>query len=132
MLSSVPIFSSLKKRHLKAIASSGKQLSYRTGTKIVSEGEMGVGFYLILDGNVEVTKGGKRLARLGRGQFFGEMALLDNKPRSADVVATEEVTCFALSSWTFLGIVKTYPEIAVSMMKELASRLRETNRALTE
>jgi len=93
---------------------------------------MGVGFYLILDGSVDVMKKGKQIARLERGQFFGEMSLVDKKPRSADVFASDDVTCFALSSWSFQSLIKTEPDIAVGVIKELVSRLRETNKALTE
>jgi len=132
LLSSVPLFSGMKKKHLQAIAKAGKELSYEPGTTVVGEGEGGVGLYIILDGLVEVRRKGKVLARLGKGQFFGEMSLLDGKPRSADVVAVERTSCFGLTSWSFIGLVKTNPEIAVNLLKELAGRLRETNRAFTE
>lgn len=132
ILSTVPLFSGLKKKHLQSIAKAGKELSYGPGSKIVGEGEGGVGLYIILDGLVEVTKKGKVLARLGKGQFFGEMSLLDGRPRSADVIAVEKTSCFVLTSWAFAGLVKTSPGIAVNLLKELAGRLRETNRAFTE
>jgi len=85
---------------------------------------MGVGFYLILDGKAEVRKKGKVLASLGKGQFFGEMSLIDEQPRSADVVAVSPTRCWALSSWAFNSIMKTNPEIALMMLKEMAKRLR--------
>lgn len=124
LMGNVPFFSGLDDKKRKSIASQGKELSYKAGDSIVDEGSMGVGFYLILDGQAEVRKGAKVLASLGKGQFFGEMALIDEQPRSADVVAVAPTKCWALSSWAFASIVKTNPEIPMMMLKELAKRLR--------
>ncbi len=93
---------------------------------------MGVGFYLILDGKAEVRKKGKVLASLQKGQFFGEMSLIDEQPRSADVVAVAPTRCWALSSWSFSSIVKTNPEIAMSMLKEMVKRLRTSQSSQNE
>lgn len=124
LLATVPFFASLDEKKRKTMAASGKELTYKSGEKIVDEGAMGVGFYMILDGNTEVRKGGKTLAKLGRGQFFGEMSLIDGSPRSADVVATVPTKCWALSSWAFESLVKSNPEIALVMLKEMVKRLR--------
>ncbi len=124
LLGAVPFFSGLDDKKRKQIASQGKELSYKAGDRIVDEGSMGIGFYLILDGKAEVRKGGKVLATLGKGQFFGEMSLIDEQPRSADVVAASPTTCWALTAWAFTAIMKTNPEIALSMLKELVKRLR--------
>jgi len=131
MIGSVPFFAGLNQRKRKAIASEGKQLSYRSGDTIVDEGTMGVGFYLILDGKAEVRRGSKVLATLGKGQFFGEMSLIDEKPRSADVVAIAPTQCWALTSWSFNALVKTHPEIALTMLKEMVKRLRAAQSSLT-
>ncbi len=132
MLRSVPLFSGLKPKQIKTIIGSGKQTNYVTGTHIVKEGDDGVGFYLIVDGDVEVRRKGKLLSKLGKGDFFGEMSLIDRQPRSADVIATTPVTCFGLTSWIFSGIVRTEPDIAMNLMRELVRRLRGTNKVLTE
>ena len=124
MIGSVPFFGSLNEKKRKAIAAQGKELSYKPGNSIVDEGSMGVGFYLILDGKVEVRKGSKVLATLGKGQFFGEMSLIDDQPRTADVVAVMPTKCWVLTSWSFAALVKTYPEIALAMLKEMVKRLR--------
>lgn len=124
LLESVPIFGGLSERTVKAIASQGKELSYNASDTIVNEGSMGVGFYLLLDGKAEVRKGGKVLATLGKGQFFGEMSLIDELPRSADVVAVAPTKCWALTSWAFSGLVNSHPEISLVMLKELVKRLR--------
>ena len=132
MISKVPLFANLRKKHIEAISGSGKRLSYDPGRKIVKMGEKGIGFYLILDGQVEVRSGDKVLEKLGKGNFFGEMALLDKQPRSADVVAVAPTTCFGITGWSFEEILKKEPEMVLGIMRELARRLREANAALTE
>ena len=123
-LASVPFFSGLNAKQLKMVAESGKELSYKPGDTIVEEGTMGVGFYMVVDGKVEVRKGSKVLATLSKGQFFGEMSLIDEQPRSADVVAVQPTRCFSLTTWVFSALVKQHPELALPMLKELARRLR--------
>ena len=126
LLAEVPYFGGLPEKTLKAIASQGKIMSYDTDSTIVGEGGAGLGFYLILDGRVEVRKGSKVIATLGRGEFFGEMSLIDGQPRSADVVATSTTECWVLVAWSFDGLLKAHPEIALPMLKELVKRLRTT------
>jgi CRP-like cAMP-binding protein len=124
MLGTVPFFSALGEKKRKALVSEGKEMTYKAGDSIVREGAMGVGFYLILDGKAEVRKGARVLATLGKGQFFGEMSLIDDLPRSADVIALSPTRCWALTSWAFAGLVKTNPEVALLMLKEVVKRLR--------
>jgi CRP/FNR family cyclic AMP-dependent transcriptional regulator len=131
VLGTVPFFSGLDEKKRKSIAAEGKEMSYKAGDTIVEEGSMGVGFYLILDGKAEVRKAGKVLANLGKGHFFGEMSLIDEQPRSADVVAASPTKCWALSSWAFASIVKTHPEIAMMMLKEMVKRLRAAQSSST-
>lgn len=132
MLQEVPLFSSLDKKALGRIANSATKRVFEEGEVITQEGEMGVTFYLILNGSVEVKRGKRVLAELGRKQFFGEMALFDNQPRSADVVATSETTCILLTSWDLMGVISANPKIAQRVIAELARRLRETNKSLSE
>ena len=124
LIGNVPFFAGLDEKRRKSIASEGKEISYKAGDKIVEEESMGVGFYLVLDGKAEVRKGTKVLASLGKGQFFGEMSLIDEQPRSADVVAVAPTRCWALSSWSFASVVKANPEIPMMMLKEMVKRLR--------
>lgn len=132
MLGSVPFFASLDDKRRKALASDGKELSYKAGDPIVGEGASGVGFYLVLDGRVEVRKGNRVLASLGKGEFFGEMSLIDDQPRSADVIAVAPTRCWALSSWAFNALMKVNPDIALVMLKELVKRLRAANSSLID
>ena len=123
-LANVPIFSGLNKKLLKTLENSGKEVSFKQGATIVEQGGMGVGFFMILEGQVEVRKGGKVLAKLSKGQFFGEMSLIDDQPRSADVVAVQPTRCYALTTWSFSGILKGNPEMALPLLKEVVKRLR--------
>ncbi len=124
LMGNVPFFAGLDVKKRKSMASQGKEISYKAGETIVEEGSMGVGFYLVIDGKAEVRKGSRVLATLGKGQFFGEMSLIDEQPRSADVVAVTPTRCWALSSWAFASAVKTNPEIPMMMLKEMVKRLR--------
>ncbi len=124
MVAMVPLFGGLDDKHRKALVSQGKEMTYRAGDAIVNEGTTGVGFFLILDGRAEVRKGTRVLATLAKGQFFGEMSLIDEQPRSADVVAVRPTKCWAITSWAFAGLVKTHPEMALAMLKEMVKRLR--------
>lgn len=132
MLPQVPLFASLEKKALNAVATSAGKKTYKSGEVIAKEGEKALSFFLILDGSVEVRRGKKVLATLGKGQFFGEMALLDEQPRSADVIASVDTTCVLLTSWAFAGVMAGNPSISQVIIKELVRRLRETDKALTE
>jgi len=129
MMAGVPYFEGLSEKTLKAIASEGKVIAYDAGKTIVGEGGAGIGFYLVLEGRVEVRKGEKVLATLEKGQFFGEMSVIDGQPRSADVVAVSPTKCWVLVSWSFAGLLKGHPEIALPMLKELVRRLRAAQSA---
>jgi len=124
MLGSVPFFSSLNARNRKRLLAQGKEMSYKAGDTLVTEGTTGVGFFLILDGKAEVRKKGKVLATLSKCQFFGEMSLIDDLPRSADVIALQPTRCWAITSWSFGSLIETHPELAIGMLKELVKRLR--------
>ncbi|MCF7876130.1 cyclic nucleotide-binding domain-containing protein [Candidatus Bipolaricaulota bacterium] len=133
LLQDVPLFANFSKKQLKSVIKTAKEKEFEDGDTIVREGDMSnVGFYLILEGQVEVKRGGKSLTKLGSGQFFGEMAVLDEKPRSADVVAVTETTCLLLTNWDFKALIKTYPDMATNIISELANRLRQTNMALSK
>ena len=130
-IGSIPLFSGLDKKDRERIAGAGREVTFEKGKTILREGEPGLALLLILEGKVEVRKRGKLLSTLGKGGFFGEMTVIDDKPRSADVVAVAPTTCFGLTSWSFAGLVRTYPEIALAVMKELVRRLREVQETAT-
>jgi CRP/FNR family transcriptional regulator, cyclic AMP receptor protein len=132
MLSSVPLFSPLRKGQIKNLAESAKERTYRAGDAIVTKGETGIGFYLIQSGQARVEREGHAVATLGPGQFFGEMALLDDQPRTADVRAVGEVRCLVLSSWEFWAAVGNEPEVLRGLLKETVRRLRSGTGGFSE
>jgi CRP-like cAMP-binding protein len=132
MLGSVPLFSSLTTRQRKSIADSGKERSYPAGASIVKLGDKGVGFYLVLEGKANVRKENRSVAALGPGQFFGEMALFDEQPRTADVIAESPTRCLVLSSWEFWGALSKEPEVLRALMQEMVRRLRAPVPTLSE
>jgi CRP/FNR family transcriptional regulator, cyclic AMP receptor protein len=134
MLQRVPLFSGLDTKDVRHIAESFKEMKYTPGQIIEKEGEKGVSFFLVTEGSVDIKKGTKTLAKLGPGQFFGEMSLLDSGPRSATAVASESspTKCLAMTSWTWEAFLQTKPKISIALLKELAKRLRETDQKLSE
>jgi CRP-like cAMP-binding protein len=132
MLGRASLWSGLDRKELKFIVNLSKERKYGTGDAIVRKGEGTVGFYLILDGSVEIRSDGTTLSKLGPGQFFGEMSVIDNQPRSADVLAMEPSRCLILSAWSFNALISKHPKIAVKILQEFVRRLRDTNKALTD
>ncbi len=131
-LEKVSILGALTQRQLKNLAKWLKVVHFGEGETVVKRGEGGIGLYLILDGSAEVRRGSRVLARLGAGQFFGEMSLFDNQPRSADVVALHPSKLAVLSKWEFWGFAATEPQVLLGVLAEMSRRLRATDQALSE
>lgn len=119
------MFSGLNKKDLERIANAGREVTFEAGKTILKQGEPGVGFFLILEGKVEVRKKGKTVMTAETGAFFGEMTIIDDKPRTADVVAVEPTRCFGMTAWSFDPFLRSYPSIAVKIIRELVRRLRQ-------
>lgn len=131
-LATIPLFQSLTEGQLRRLAKTGAHNEYREGATVVKRGDRGIGLFLLLAGEVAVRRGSRTLAVLGPGEFFGEMALLEQEPRSADVVATKPTRVFVLSSWEFWGFVADKPAVIRALFAEMARRLRKTNQMLSE
>jgi CRP/FNR family transcriptional regulator, cyclic AMP receptor protein len=129
-LKKVSILGALSQRQLKTLAGWAKVLAFEKGETVVRRGEKGNGLYLILDGSAEVRRGARLLARLGAGQFFGEMSLFDDQPRSADVRALRPSKLVALSKWEFWGFAASEPSVVLSILAEMSRRLRAADEAL--
>jgi CRP-like cAMP-binding protein len=130
-LRQVPLFSACSKRELRAIAGVVKEVHHPKGTVIAREGNPGVGLFVIVDGEAVVTIGGRRMAVLRRGDYFGEIALLDGGPRSATVTARSDVRLLGLTEWVFRGLLQEHPSIAVKTLESMAGRLRSATQAVT-
>jgi CRP/FNR family transcriptional regulator, cyclic AMP receptor protein len=129
-LKSVAILGALSQTQLKTLAKWAKVLAFPEGETVVKRGDKGDGLYLILEGSAEVRRGTRALAKLGSGQFFGEMSLFDNEPRSADVVTLKPSKLAVLSKWEFWGFAASQPEVVLRILEEMSRRLRAANHAL--
>lgn len=130
LLASVPIFEELSTKELKSIANAAKEVTHRQGHVLAREGESGVGFFLILDGDVSVAVGGRPMRKMGPGDFFGEISLLDGGPRTATCTAQTDVTTIGVTPWTFKRLIEQNPSIASKMLKVMATRLRSSAKQL--
>lgn len=131
-LKKVSILGAFSPHQLKSLAKGVEVVSFGTGETVVRRGEKGNGLYLILEGSAAVKRGRRVLARLGAGQFFGELSLFDNEPRSADVVTLRPSKLAILSTAEFWGYVASQPEILLRILEEMSRRLRATSQALAE
>ena len=128
-LAKVPLFRGLKKRQLEKLAKQFVPRQYASGKVIVTQGEGGEGFFIIMKGGAEVIReqndGTKTVVNtFGPTDFFGELALLDDGLRTASVIATEETECLILTRWNFLAVLKEDAEMAIVILQELARRFR--------
>ena len=132
-LKNVSLFASLDDSQIDTVAREASERSFVDGEVIVKQGDTGAdGFWIILTGSVEVRRGPVTLAVLGPGEYFGEMALVSDHatPRSADVVAIDNVQALQLTRWDLRGLILAHPEIALSMLADLAGRIRKADEAL--
>lgn len=127
-LAEVRLFRDLSKADIKELVDIGRVVHHHAGHTIIEAGETGAGFHLILDGEARVVRGGRIVARLGAGDFFGEMALIDGGPRTATVVADTELTTISIASWDFRAVVKKRPTMAWSLLVHVTGRLREAQK----
>jgi CRP/FNR family cyclic AMP-dependent transcriptional regulator len=120
LLKRVPLFSDLDDKELGRIASSMKQRTFQAGDKVTTEGQGGVGFFVIEDGEAIVTVGGDERRRLGPGDYFGEVALLNQSVRTATITAETELRCYGLTSWEFRPLVETHGSIAWKLLQVMS------------
>jgi CRP-like cAMP-binding protein len=123
-LRKVSLFSACSKDELQKIMSASTELTFGAGTVLAKEGSTGHEFLVIVDGKAHVEIGGKTIATLGAGDFFGEMALLDGGPRTATVVADTDLVTDVIGEREFNAVIETAPHLARKLLKGLAARLR--------
>jgi CRP-like cAMP-binding protein len=126
-LARIPLFSGIKPKELKKLAKRLTERSFREGEEITREGESGIGFFVIEDGNATVSVGGEIVRSLGPGEHFGEIALIDSGPRSATIIASTDLRCRGMSAWEFKPFVEEHPEVAWALLETLVARLREAH-----
>jgi CRP-like cAMP-binding protein len=125
LIKGVPLFAEADDRFLEQLAGEFMERTYASGETIAKEGEVGRTFVVIERGEVTVTVHGQEVGRLGPGDAFGEMALIDKSARSATVTADTEVHGYQLPVWSFRPFLESHPEMAWALLEALAGRVRE-------
>jgi CRP-like cAMP-binding protein len=124
-LSRVPLLAGIGRRELKRLVDRMSERTFAEGEVAVEEGRGGAGFWLIQEGSATVSIGGEIIRTLGAGDYFGEIALLDDGPRTATVTAGTDLRCLGMATWEFRPFVLEHPDVALTMLQALARRLRE-------
>jgi CRP/FNR family cyclic AMP-dependent transcriptional regulator len=130
VLKKVPLFSALSRRHLDVIARHADEVKRDKGAVLARQGARGLEFLLIVEGSARVERDNKAIARLGAGDFFGEMSLIDGKPRSATVVADSPVVLLVVHVSSFGRLLDTVPGLSKKVMATLCERLRTADETL--
>jgi CRP/FNR family transcriptional regulator, cyclic AMP receptor protein len=123
-LRGVPLFATASDKELRRVADVAREERFRTGEDIVTEGRPSGPFFLLTGGDAEVLVGGEAKSKLGPGDFFGEMSLIDGAPRSATIRAITDVTALAITSWDFLALLERNWDLTRAVMVELTKRVR--------
>ncbi len=131
VLDRVPLFQGLPKKHLKGIARVASVREFYDGADIVREGHKGANCFVVVDGSAAVVKNGKEIATLGPGDVIGEMAIFDDVPRTATVVARGPLTALHLSRSQLIGFLEENPQAALRLLEIRARRLRATTESAT-
>jgi CRP/FNR family transcriptional regulator len=124
-LRKVPLFAGIEGRDLERLGRLFRERTFNEGATVTTEGEPGIGFFVITEGSAEVSVGGELRNSLGPGDSFGETALIDEGPRSATVVAATDLRCLALSAWDFRPFVEEHPPVAWALLRAFVQRLRK-------
>jgi len=123
-LAQVPLFADLNDRQLKKLAGRFRERTLKPGTSVVQEGTMsGVGFFVVADGEVSVSKGGEEVATLGPGDHFGELALISERERSATVTAKTEVRALEIPFWDFRDFAHANPDVTWKLLQHVVEML---------
>jgi CRP/FNR family cyclic AMP-dependent transcriptional regulator len=124
LLQRVPLFEHFEKGDLERLARSFKERTFDAGSTVAGEGKTGAGFFVIESGEATVSVRGDERRKLGPGDYFGEIALIDDGARSATVTAVSDLRCYGLTSWEFRPLVESNASIAWKLLETMAQRLR--------
>ncbi len=124
LLQRVPLFADFDRGDLQRLARSFKERTFQAGSTVVDEGKAGAGFFVIENGEATVSVQGSERGKLGPGDYFGEIALIDDGARSATIRADSDLHCYGLTSWEFRPLVEANASIAWKLLETMAKRLR--------
>ena len=125
LLQRVPLFAGLEQRELQSIASSMKERTFGAGDTVTEEGRSGAGFFVIADGEAEVTSHGQHRRDLGPGDHFGEIALITDTDRTATITAKTDLRCYGMTSWEFKPLVESNGAVAWKLLQSLGKLLHD-------
>jgi CRP/FNR family transcriptional regulator, cyclic AMP receptor protein len=125
LLAACPLFRGIDQTGLAELAKVATPVDFPAGHVIARQGEIGTGFFVVITGLVRVVRDGEIVARLGGGEFFGELSVLDRMPRNASVIADAPTTCLALASWDFEKVLLMQPALTLTILRGVAARLRD-------
>lgn len=128
LLASVPLTAGLEGRVRRRLAGIGRVRAYPSETTIVEEGQTATALYIVVSGRARIVRGGETIGEVVRGDFFGELALIEEHPRSATVIADEDTQCLLFPAWEFTALLAEHPELAVPIMRALIARLHKRER----
>ena len=124
MLKKVPLFSGLDDKELKEVASSMRERKFRAGDTVTQEGAGGVGFFVVESGEADVNVGGETRGSVGPGDYFGEIALINESPRTATLTARTDMVCYGMTPWDFRPLVESNSAIAWKLLTAMAEKMR--------
>jgi len=130
-LKRAPLLAGLSRKELTALAMMTEDMELDKGRVLCREGQRGEEFFIVMEGEVEVSRGGKKLRTLGSGGFFGEIALVEDLPRTATVTASTGIRFFVLTRRSFLRLLDEKPAVERKVMRALARRLASTTDQLS-
>ena len=124
LLRNVPLFAGLEDRDLESLAEEFNERRFPAGHAVALEGEGGLVFFVVESGEANVEVRGEQVGKLGPGDSFGEIALIDRRPRTATVTAASDLTCYSLPVFVFRPFVESRPQVAWKLLEEMADRLQ--------
>ena len=122
-LKKVPLFAGLDNKELLQIASSMRERKFKAGDTVTQEGAGGVGFFVVEQGQADVSIGGEAKGSVGPGDYFGEIALINESPRTATLTARTDMLCYGMTPWDFRPLVEGNPSIAWKLLQSMAQKL---------
>jgi CRP-like cAMP-binding protein len=129
LLSAARLFDGIDAEGMERVAAVAIQVEFPDGHVIARQGEIGTGFFVVVDGAGRVVRDGQTVATIGPGDFFGELSVLDGRPRNAQVIAQGATTCLALATWDFEAVLLAEPRVTLAILRGLAGRLRDLTEA---
>ena len=125
-LASIPLLAVLNRRAREQVLRTAREAHYSAGQTVVREGDPATVLYLIVDGHAGVEQDGRKVGSMGPGEFFGELALIEEHGRTATVVAEDELDCLLISAWEFKASLEEHPQMAIPMLNAIIARLHRT------